>query len=377
MRVTRTHLLLLPVLSLSLPVACKSPAGSGQAPVSPPERVTLTEPASTGIEGPPQPTAADEIAARARQDLLESMAIGAVERTSSPAPRSTPAQTVVTWKDPSTIKPPSAPEPASPQGMPPASSMPKTALPAHDSQPDIDELTQTLARALHDRSHDGDKPMRDLTVLAALAMLDAGNTLDSQTIQTLTEDERITLQGLQDWFLAMESGMDDRTAILETVLESVRGLQASLRRTPRFELSDTSLVTRVGGFGDIDEWTLRNDEEQYNFIAHSGQEIILYLELDGFESRLDDTGRWETSTSQQLVIYSDRDGIPVWKEQWQTATDLAGSRRNDYFTAQKIAIPTNLSVGKYQLKVRVRDEFSQSESEATIPFVMTAAVLAP
>ena len=77
------------------------------------------------------------------------------------------------------------------------------------------------------------------------------------------------------------------------------------------------------------------------------------------------------------MIYSDRDGIPVWKEQWQTATDLAGSRRNDYFTAQKIEIPTNLSVGKYQLKVRVRDEFSQSESEATIPFVMTAAVLAP
>ena len=101
------------------------------------------------------------------------------------------------------------------------------------------------------------------------------------------------------------------------------------------------------------------------------------MELEGFDSRLDTKGQWETATSQQLVIYSDRDGIPVWREGWQTATDLSRTRRSDYFTAQKVKIPTNLSVGKYQLKVRVRDEKTNAESETTIPFVMTAAAMSP
>jgi len=333
---------------------------------------------SRQIEGPPEPSAADEIAARARQDLLDSMALGNTPEQSQKVGEGTPSRTIVTWKDPSEAGQEAVSAPVRPESNTPipAPSARTSDQPSIDTG-DINALTTALARALHDRSHEGRTAMRDLTVLAALAMLDSDRTLDAETIQSLTEEERMTLQALQDWFLAMESGMNDQDAVLETVLESLRGLQASLRQTPQFGLAESSLVTRVGGFGDIDEWTLKNEEEQYNFIAHSGQEIILYLELDGFESRLDGTGRWETSTSQQLVIYSDRDGIPVWREQWQTATDMAGSRRNDYFTAQKIEIPNNLSVGKYQLKVRVRDEFSQSESEATIPFVMTAAVLSP
>ena len=217
--------------------------------------------------------------------------------------------------------------------------------------------------------------MRDLTVMAALAMLDRDRVVHPQAIESLNQDQRAALGALQQWFLAMEHGLDDREASLEMLTETIRGLQASLREKPSFGMAEQSLVTRVGGFGDVDEWALRSEQDEYNFIAHSGQEIILYMELEGFDSRLDTKGQWETATSQQLVIYSDRDGIPVWREDWQTATDRSRTRRSDYFTAQKVTIPTNLSVGKYQLKVRVRDEQTKAESEAIIPFVMTAAAM--
>ena len=376
MRFSKTFLLLMACLAMS-PIACRSAQSSRQTSPLPENKPVGTANVPTATEGPPPPTAAETIAARARQDLLESMAIDPNSPGHDALP-ATQAKPVVTWKG-AKASPGNPDTSLAATGLVggPAST---TAGKTRDTTPtaaDITTLCDALARALHDRSREGTTPMRDLTVLAALAMLDADRALHAEALNALTEDERITLQAIQQWFLAMEVGLDDQEAVLDTVLESIRGLQASLRQTPRFGLSETSLVTRVGGFGDVDDWTLRNEQDDYNFIAHTGQEIILYMELEGFDSRLDQKGRWETSTSQQLIIYSDRDGIPVWREPWQTATDHAGTRRHDYFTAQKLDIPTNLSVGKYQLKVRVRDEYSQAESEATIPFVMTAAVLSP
>ena len=382
MRIPRKLLLLLACCLAVSPIACRGTRGPERAATTPSTRSSETAGlAAPPIEGPPAPTPAETIAARARQDLLESMAFGPGQPdgvASSEGLSGSRANPVITWSgseaqqtDPETGSPVAGAtiDASSPNGA-------AAAITTHATT-DITTLCNELARALHDRSQDGMTPMRDLTVLAALAMLDPERAVNAEAFQSLTDDERITLEAIQQWFLAMEGGLDDQEAVLDTVLEAVRGLQASLRRTPRFGLSGTSLVTRVGGFGDVDEWTLRNEQETYNFIAHSGQDIILYLELEGFDSRLDKQGRWETATSQQLIIYSDRDGIPVWRESWQTATDRARTRRHDYFTAQKLTIPSNLSVGKYQLKVRVRDEQTQAESEATIPFVMTAAILSP
>ena len=65
----------------------------------------------------------------------------------------------------------------------------------------------------------------------------------------------------------------------------------------------------------------------------------------------------------------------MWNEDWQTAADRSQNRRRDYFTVQKLTLPSGLSVGKYRLKLRVRDEKSGAEVERSIPFTMTAGVL--
>ncbi|MCH2134273.1 MAG: hypothetical protein MK116_11030 [Phycisphaerales bacterium] len=357
-----------------LPLACQQTVPRVESESNPALNVEAAEAVGPPLAAAPteagasmDPSSADGIAARARRDLLESMALQSTpEATAAAQPTPT-----VTWVNPTEkpaepveiVEPVEAPWSPAPEATPP--------------ERDITALCNELARALYARSQDGGTPMRDLTVLAALAMLDRERAIHADAMESLTEDEQLALEALQQWFLAMEGQLEDREVVLETLSEALLGMQASLRRSPRFGLSVSSLATRVGGFGDVEEWTLRTEEQAYNFIAHSGQEIILYLELEGFDSRLDDKGQWETATSQQLTIYSDRDGIPVWREQWQTATDRAGTKRQDYFTVQKMALPSNLSVGKYQLKVRVRDEQSKAETEATIPFVMTAAALSP
>lgn len=355
-----------------LAAGCQSKISSDNSKTAltgPPELNTVAP--DVGLESQDQTSQAESIAARARQDLLDSMAMGPdnspiLESDSIERPNSAP---VVTWNQPD-----SEPiEIVEPTVTKPTSTRRVEAVEAPERS--VGTLAAELAAALQQRSLDGQTPMRDLTVMAALAMLDRDRVVHPQAIESLNQDQRAALGALQQWFLAMEHGLDDREASLEMLTETIRGLQASLREKPSFGMAEQSLVTRVGGFGDVDEWALRSEQDEYNFIAHSGQEIILYMELEGFDSRLDTKGQWETATSQQLVIYSDRDGIPVWREDWQTATDRSRTRRSDYFTAQKVTIPTNLSVGKYQLKVRVRDEQTKAESEAIIPFVMTAAAM--
>lgn len=343
-----------------------------------------SETTKTAFSGPPaletvpseipgESSDAEAIAARARKDLLDSMAMrpGVAPAKVDEASITEPTLPVVTWNQAGvesveTVAVVDSEEISIIQLESPG-------IPTKG----VTTLADELARALHERSRQGQTPMRDLTVMAALAMLDKNRVIHPEAVESLNDEQRAALTALQQWFLAMEHGMDDQEATLQILTEALNGLQASLKQKSSFGLAQQSLVTRVGGFGDVDEWALRSEHDEYNFIAHSGQEIILYMELEGFDSHLDTKGQWETATSQQLVIYSDRDGIPVWRESWQTATDRSRTRRSDYFTAQKVTIPTNLSVGKYQLKVRVRDEKTQAESEATIPFVMTAAVMSP
>jgi len=362
-------------LVIFLAAGCQSQIRSDNTETAfagPPALETL--PAEPAAKPASESSEAESIAARARKDLLDSMAMGpdTAPVLDTGKPDTTGTLPVVTWNQ-------TASEPAVEIDDQEISEQVSSLQFQSTGAPSkgVGSLADELARALQERSMQGQTPMRDLTVMAALAMLDKDRIVHPEAVESLTDEQRAALAALQQWFLAMEHGMDDQEATLEMLTETIRGLQASLKQKPSFGLAQQSLVTRVGGFGDVDEWALRSEHDEYNFIAHSGQEIILYMELEGFDSRLDTKGQWETATSQELVIYSDRDGIPVWRESWQTATDRSRTRRSDYFTAQKVTIPTNLSVGKYQLKVRVRDEQTQAESEATIPFVMTAAAMSP
>lgn len=241
-----------------------------------------------------------------------------------------------------------------------------------------EELRQSLidfSRELYVSSTWSDMPLRELLVLASLSMLDPNRAIDPDAIPDLTDDERNLLRSMQKYFTSIGNDLDSESDAWVVMAAATEELKRRLNRTPDLELPSIALCTRVGGFGDFDEWGVINEQEQYSFIAHKSQPVIIYVEMEGFSSQLNTNDLWETITSQHLTIYSDRDGIPVWQEDWQSATDRSRKRRRDYFTVQKLALPRGLSVGRYHLKVRVRDERTEAEAELNIPFVMTAGVL--
>lgn len=244
-----------------------------------------------------------------------------------------------------------------------------------DATGQLQQAMIDFSRELYVSSTWSDRPLKELMVLASLAMLDPERAIDPQAIPDLTPEERGLLATMQKYFIAIGNDMDSEINPMLALSTATTELQRRLKQTPDLELPTLALCTRVGGFGDFDEWNAKTEQEHYSFIAHTSQPVIIYLEMEGFTSNLNDNDLWETVTSQHLTIYSDRDGIPVWKEDWQSASDRSRKRRRDYFTVQKIELPRGLSVGKYQLKVRVRDEKTGAETEQNIPFTMTAGVL--
>jgi len=219
----------------------------------------------------------------------------------------------------------------------------------------------------------GRRPMRQLLATASGSILHPDYEMTEEEIANLSSEDRQLLETMQTWFADVGENLgtgDDPWMVMEAASDS---LQKQLNRKPELNLPSIALCTRVGGFSDYDEWGNRTGDERYAFIAHAGQLVIIYAEMEGVSSRLDDQSLWETITSQHLVIYSDRDGIPLWEEQWQTATDRSQARRKSYFTTQIVELPPALSAGNYHLRLRVRDERSGAEAERSIRFTMTSA----
>ncbi len=239
-------------------------------------------------------------------------------------------------------------------------------------EPDrLKSLMVDLTRELYASGSYSATPLRELLTIAAMSMFDPARQLDPQAIPDLTEKERELLGKLQTFFaeLGKSLGGDGKATGKDTeqvIVDAIAKLREGLVKQPILRLATATLCTRVGGFGDYTTF------EKNSFLAQSQQKVIVYLEIADFTSELNQKSEYVTQIAQQLTIYNDRDGIPVWKEDWQSAIDVTKNKRQDFFTVQVITLPKALTVGKYQLKVRAKDEKSGAEAEASIPFEMVA-----
>ncbi len=270
----------------------------------------------------------------------------------------------------------SAPAPA-PGGAAASGADSSTTSPGEFDDERVRQLVVDLSRELCRQAAYSDVPVRQLLLVAATTLLDPKRAIDPATQPGLTDREREILAKVQAFFARVGTELAE-SGDPETVVAAVAALHKALATEPQLHIARTALCTRVGGFGDFDELR-RNASGNYVFLAHSGSQAVVYVEVEDFTSQLNDKGQWITELAQQLTIYSDRDGIPVWGGgEWQVGVDRSRNRREDFFVVQVITLDERLSVGRYQLKVRVRDERSGAEAETSIDLEMVAdPALAP
>jgi hypothetical protein len=135
---------------------------------------------------------------------------------------------------------------------------------------------------------------------------------------------------------------------------------------PQLRLTHEAMCMSVEGFGKLVPF------DKASFLAGQEQRVIVYVEVENFTSEANSNGQWVTELSQELVIYNDSDGLPVWRTDWQTAPDVTTNKRRDFYLVNVVTLPKALTLGKYQLKISVRDNKSSAEAETSIPFTIVA-----
>ena len=137
-------------------------------------------------------------------------------------------------------------------------------------------------------------------------------------------------------------------------------------------LGTVALCQRVDGFGRFTP--LSNNR----FIAGRSAAMILYAEVLNFSQRDELIGESTVDTvhvvelSQEVNLLLDSDGSLQFIKPEQTLRDASRTPRKDFFVVQRIDLPPNLSVGKYNLKLTLRDKGSGAEAERIIPILIVA-----
>lgn len=217
-------------------------------------------------------------------------------------------------------------------------------------------------------------PLGRAVRLAALEAVEPGVAsaeLDRLEAELLPSEAAV-LRPLREMFSRLggsAAAQGDPGAIASLMEEYARRMAQAQPLT----LPTAVLCERVESFG-------RYTPMPTTFAAGREHTAILYVEVENFVQRSapgEGTGLgasevWVTELGQSLDLHHDADGSLQWRQTEQTVRDASRRRRSDYYLVQRITLPATLSVGRYNLKVTVRDKVSGATAQARIPIQIVA-----
>ena len=242
----------------------------------------------------------------------------------------------------------------------------------------IAELSAELSRLLKEEALEQTDPARPL-VAAALLESAATGVLDEIDLPgggplMLTEDERSSLVTIRELAVRLAGQDDEIGGDPQRIREVLIDAAEQLRDHARVRIGKAELCVRAPGFGNYVPL------ERKAFLGGRINRMVVYTEVEHFGLRSAMTSEAMTAgdtvaaeITQELELYlRSGDPRPTWQRriEWLPRT----SRRSfeDMFLAQAIELPSTLSVGEYDLKIRVIDEVTGAQDESVIPIRIVA-----
>lgn len=229
-------------------------------------------------------------------------------------------------------------------------------------------LMGELVSQLTEMARTSDNPGSAAAALAGLESVSV-ETLDGLYQDgVLSESELSTLRAVREVFDSVSSsGSIESPEAVADVLDRVKG---DLDRMSGIRVTRALLCTRVDGFGKYEPFASNE------FVAGRAQEVIVYVEVDRFGHRemtgTDGQPRYEVELSQRLELYHVADDLNTWNRAAEIDRSVSRNRVRDYYLINKVTLPANLGVGRYHLKVVMRDLVDEKVSELIIPIRMVA-----
>lgn len=228
------------------------------------------------------------------------------------------------------------------------------------------ELAVSLSSQLARDANGSTTPMREWLTMSSLLMVDPSRKPDLKQFGDLDEFERAVLSSYSDHFASVGRIFDEDRDI-ERLIEETEKLSRSLAAERNLKVTTFELCNSVANYGSYS--TIEKD----SFVRGRPHGFYAYVEIENFKSKTGDDGLYHTRLTQQIDLYTESDGTLVHSIPPSTSEDVCRRMRRDYFNVQYVELPANLSLGRYNLKVRIRDEFSLAESESVYPITIVAS----
>ncbi len=232
-----------------------------------------------------------------------------------------------------------------------------------------EELARELASILGRLASTSEDPGSAALALASLETLLPEGFVDSMMDQGMLSDaERASLDAARAFLRSLSSG--GSIASPAEMADELEAIQAQLDSWAGLTIKKAALCTRVDGYGWYETFP------SYRFVAGRAQPVIVYVELERFAQRQvmgpDGQPRYQTKLSQRLELYHVADDLNTWNRQAETVSGETRNRLRDYYLTNQVTLPANLGVGRYHLKVVMRDFIGERVAEAIIPIEIVA-----
>jgi hypothetical protein len=190
---------------------------------------------------------------------------------------------------------------------------------------------------------------------------------DLSTMAGLAPEDRELLGALMDSLSNFRNQLRaDNNMLFSKKIRPLVELSDRLRGQAELSVPTVALCTKVTAFGSYEPI------EPARFVAGKQQQAVVYCEVENFLSQPSDQNQYETKLTQDVVLYTEASGLPVWSDRKSTYDDKSRRRRHDFFMAKIITLPSNLSIGRYLLKVTVEDQQARHIAENTLPIEIVA-----
>lgn len=235
----------------------------------------------------------------------------------------------------------------------------------------VETIVDELVAALRRRAQSAADPFSAYAALSSLESLKR-DALDTHPIDMtdISPRQADALEALAEIHRIIREGAGSDSDSAQRVVEAIQSAAENLASWEAVEVTTLKLCSRVEGFGVYDELP------GPMLLAGRPHRIIVYAELDHFQTSpgRDEAGDagYLVEVGQELSLFHEVDGLLAWRMSEQIVRDFSRNRRRDFYMVQMIELPENLTVGKYQLKVTIRDQPAGSIAEKTLPIEIVA-----
>lgn len=275
-----------------------------------------------------------------------------------PAPRQAATIDAASARAAATVQKQPAPPPQVPAPPPSQSVRPAEATIGSD----------TLGARLGKRAADYPEDLAAQADDQLLRLLRDESVPDMQSLSHLAPEDRELLSALMDALTNFRNQLrQNSNMIFSQKIAPLVDLSDRLRSQAELTVPTFVVCTDALYFGKYTKL------DPARFVAGKAHKIRIYYEVENFSSQFNDaTKEYETKLDEQLVLYTESSGLPVWSSVKQQMPDMSRRRRRDYFVAEEINIPRTLTIGRYLLKVTVEDQQARRIAENTVPIEIVA-----